>query len=261
MSSSVRSFLRPPRTACRPAVAAALLLLAAGGLQAQMVPRTHLVTGHTQRAVYATPSSDLATASIGLNRRARGSAQGEGLALQDPDAITLWPHWEGRIGVVLDRPNDPMRSPFVLAQPAGNGLKVYSMHMLSDYYFSGGFRATAGLVRGDVSMPWWPTSEQGSTGLNLSLQRIDMLGAQERDGAGDGSYRTMPYVGAGYSTRLNEVQGYGAWKFNADLGLISLNSGNVGRIARVFQGEQGVEELLRELRLRPVIKFSVNYAF
>lgn len=240
-----------------------MLLAAALPTHAQMVPRTHLVTGHTERITYSSPGGDLAIASIGLNARGRSAptGQGEGLSVQDPDAIGLWPHWEGRIGVVLDRPNDPMRSPFVLAQPAGNGLKVHSMHLLSDYYFSGGFRATAGLVRGDVSMPWWPSGQQGSTGLNLSLRRIDMLPIPDHDALDDGEDRTMPYLGAGYSTRLNEVQGYGAWKFNADLGLISVNSGNIARLGRMLQGEQGIEDLLRELRLRPVIKFTVNYAF
>ena len=44
-------------------------------------------------------------------------------------------------------------------------------------------------------------------------------------------------------------------------GLISLNSENIGRVGRVLQGEQKVDELLREMRLRPVVKFSVKYAF
>jgi len=52
-----------------------------------------------------------------------------------------------------------------------------------------------------------------------------------------------------------------SWRFNADLGLITINSNNIGRISQVLQGDMGVDALLRDLRLRPVIKVSVGYAF
>jgi hypothetical protein len=207
-------------------------------------------------------TSDLATASIGLHAPRPTSQSGSGLALGDPPSTSLWPHWEGRIGVVLDRPADPMSNSFVLAQPAYSGLKVYSLHMLSDYYFAGGFRATAGLVRGSSNMPWWPSEQQGATGLNLSMQRVDMLSAPGQDRVhADDATRTSPYLGAGYSTRLNGVRTDNAWRFNADLGLISINSNNIDRITRALQGDEGIDSIIRELRLRPVIKFSVNYAF
>ena len=230
---------------------------------AQMVPMpTNIVTGHAVvRSSTTTLTSDLATASIGLHVPRQGSGNGaEGLTLRDAAANNLWPHWEGRIGVVLDRPADPMSSSFVLAQPAYNGLKVYSMHMLSDYYFAGGFRATAGLVRGSSNMPWWPSEQQGATGLNLSMQRLDTLSSPNQERLEE-TNRTAPYLGAGYSTRLNGIRTDSAWRFNADLGLISINSNNIDRISRMLQGDEGVENIIRELRLRPVIKFSVNYAF
>lgn len=230
---------------------------------AQMVPMpANIVTGHAVvRTATTTLTSDLATVSIGLHMNRQGNRGADGLALRDPATNTLWPHWEGRIGVVLDRPADPMSSSFVLAQPAYNGLKMYSLHLLSDYYFAGGFRATAGLVRGASNMPWWPSDQQGATGLNLSMQRLDTLSSPSQDHALDDANRTSPYLGAGYSTRLNGVRTDSAWRFNADLGLISINSNNIDRISRMLQGDEGVENIIRELRLRPVIKFSVNYAF
>lgn len=192
--------------------------------------------------------------------------EGRGLALESTQLQLLWPHWEGRLGMVLNSGADAVRNPYALSQNEGMGLKVHSMHFLSDYYFSGGFRATAGLVRGATNLPWWntPTADAGNSSVNLSLQRMDLLGLTGAVGTGaltEGAHRTVPYVGAGYSGRLTDTTGQGAWHFNADLGLISLNSGNIGRISRVIQGDQGVDELVRELRLRPVIKFSVNYAF
>lgn len=229
---------------------------------AQMVPMpTNIVTGHAVVRT-STLTGDLATASIGLHAPRQAATSGDGLALKESSNAHLWPHWEGRIGVVLDRPADPMSNSFVLAQPAYNGLKVYSMHLLSDYYFAGGFRATAGLVRGLSNMPWWPSEQQGATGLNLSMQRLDVLSHPGHDGSASDDYaRTSPYLGAGYSTRLSGVRTDSAWRFNADLGLITINSNNIDRISRALQGDAGVETIIRELRLRPVVKVSVNYAF
>lgn len=200
--------------------------------------------------------------SSGLNLA--HAQEGRGLALDGTQLDAMWPHWEGRLGLVLNSGAGAVRNPYALSQNEGMGLKVHSMHLLSDYYFSGGFRATAGLVRGATNLPWWtmPAGEGGST--HMSLQRVDVLGLAGQPSVGaltDSPHRTVPYVGAGYSGRLTEASGQGAWHFNADLGLISLNSGNIGRISRVLQGDQGVDELVRELRLRPVLKFSVNYAF
>jgi hypothetical protein len=240
------------------------LLSGLGSLaHAQMVPMpTNIVTGHAVvRSNTSTLTGDLATASIGLHIPRQAASSGDGLALKEPPSTNLWPHWEGRIGVVLDRPADPMSNSFVLAQPAYNGLKVYSMHLLSDYYFAGGFRATAGLVRGLSNMPWWPSEQQGATGLNLSMQRLDVLSPPGYEGASEDHNRTSPYLGAGYSTRLSGLRSDSAWRFNADLGLITINSNNIDRISRALQGDAGVETIIRELRLRPVVKVSVNYAF
>lgn len=241
------------------------LLSGLGSLvHAQMVPMpANIVTGHAVvRTSTTTLTGDLATASIGLHTPRQAATSGNGLALSEPPSTNLWPHWEGRIGVVLDRPADPMSNSFVLAQPAYNGLKVYSMHLLSDYYFAGGFRATAGLVRGFSNMPWWPSEQQGATGLNLSMQRLDVLSHPGYDGAAtDDHNRTSPYLGAGYSTRLSGLRADSAWRFNADLGLITINSNNIDRLSRALQGDAGVETIIRELRLRPVVKVSVNYAF
>ncbi len=118
------------------------------------------------------------------------------------DAQSLWPYWEGRVGV-LDLPTGAALQPVNLSGPfQTDGLKVQTKRAQPDYY-----------------------------------------------------------LGAGYTAQLPQPSGFSSWRFNADLGLISLNSNNIGRVTRVFQGEQGVDALIRELRLRPVLKFSVNYAF
>ncbi|MBC7699161.1 hypothetical protein [Aquabacterium sp.] len=197
-----------------------------------------------------------------LLRSATALDHGKGLSLNGQQ---FWPHWEGRIGVVVDRAYDPLKDSFVLAQPVpSSGLSLRSAHVLSDYYFSGGFRATVGLVRGSVTQSSWSNSNDDTigSGLNLSLQRIDNLNLGDPRGQSfDGENRTLPYVGAGYAASLGGTGRESMWRFNADLGIISVNSNNIGRISRALQGEAGLDEIVRDLRLRPVIKVSVRYAF
>lgn len=195
-------------------------------------------------------------------RTISSSDQGKGLSLNGQQ---FWPHWEGRIGLVVDRAFDPLKDAFVLAQPVpSSGLNLRSAHILSDYHFSGGFRATVGLVRGSVTRATWSDGAEDATvgsGLNLSLQRLDTLTLNDRYQNFDGENRTLPYVGAGYAASLGTSGSESMWRFNADLGIISVNSNNIGRITRALQGEAGLDEIVRDLRLRPVIKVSVRYAF
>ncbi len=174
-----------------------------------------------------------------------------------PTEFNLWPHWEGRMGLVVAETGAPLGNPFALTGNPGasstSGLRLQSAHLLGDYAWGSGFRATVGLVRGNTAVPFQEPSADG--GLSLGAQVLDPERAANE-------HQTVPYVGAGYSARLNgQPSGAGTWRFNADLGIISLNSQNIGRISRVFQGEAGVDDLVREMRLRPVIKFTVKYSF
>jgi hypothetical protein len=243
--------------AWRAAAASALVGLAALGTTsaawAQMVP-------HAEHALrQSTGSADLTTVRIDLGSPDT-DARGHGLNLRGEG---FWPHWEGRFGAVIDRPLNPLKDTFVLAQPVQGGLRVRSMHMLSDYYVAGGFRATAGLLRGETGQAWWGSGDNGG-GLNLSLQRLDtlsLMGNPASRASADTGQQTMPYLGAGYSSRLMAKGAPSAWRFNADLGLITVNSSNINRITQVLAGDKGLEELAHDLRLRPVIKVSVGYSF
>lgn len=196
---------------------------------------------------------------VHLLRAPAATDAGKGLSLNGQQ---FWPHWEGRIGLVLDRAFDPLKDSFVLAQPVpSSGLNMRSAHVLSDYYFSGGFRATVGLVRGSVTQASWADGTEGN-GLNLSLQHVDTLSLNDpKSQTAEGENRTLPYVGAGYAASLGPVGSASMWRFNADLGLVPANTNNIGRISRAFQGEAGLDDVVRDLRLRPVIKVSVRYAF
>lgn len=175
----------------------------------------------------------------------------------------FWPHWEGRIGVTLDRAADPLKDSYVLVSPRLSGnLSLRSAHVLSDYYFSNGFRATAGLLRGSVTQSSWADGDANSP-LNLSLHRLDTLSLATAGNrtTSEGEIRTLPYVGAGYSARLTPVGAANPWRFNADFGIISINNNNIGRLSRVLTGEDSVSSLTKELRLRPLFKVSVRHAF
>lgn len=231
------------------AVAAAFCgLMTVGAAQAQMVP----YAGHALHQ--NTGSGSYTSVRISLAQNDADDAQGRGLTLRGKG---FWPHWEGRIGVVVDRPVNPLKDSFVLAQPnLSGGLRIRSMHILSDYYLEGGFRATAGLLRGDTGQSWW-TSEGNGGGLNLSLQRLDSLNLM--NGSASQDQQTTPYLGAGYSNSLTLNGTRSAWRFNADLGLVNVNTNN--HLGQVAQGDRTLDELVREMRLRPVVKVSVGYSF
>jgi len=171
-----------------------------------------------------------------------------------------WSQWAPRLGVVIT----DTQSASAYAMPSSStGLKIQSAHVLTDYHLGSGFKATVGLVRGATNLPWWETPDSSMRGsAGLSVQRMDVLSNEGLPTyLGTDPNRTVPYIGAAYSGRFTESDGINAWRFQADLGLISLNSSNAAHMGRVLSGEQGLDELIRELRLRPVVKFTINYKF
>lgn len=235
-----------PMRGALPALCLSLVALSAA--HAQMVPRP-------EHALRQATSGSLTTVRIGW-QQVQGKEAANGLQAAGQ---TLWPQWEGRVGVVIDRPVNPLKDSFVLTQPVPAGLRMRSLHILSDYYMEGGFRATAGVVQGDASQAWWSGSDHGG-GLNLSLQRLDSLSLGHAQ-AGDAPNQTSPYIGAGYSASFQKPGASTAWQFNADLGLIGTRSGALNRLGDALQGNLNTSQLVQGLGLRPLVKVSVGYAF
>lgn len=163
-----------------------------------------------------------------------------------------WPRWQARFG--LTATGAPVE--------AGNRWQLSAGQLLGDYYWSGlrpvgvgrsgGFRATSGLLLGQRSIALGTPALASSQGLGLTVSRSSRLsnGPFEAREA----WSTVPYVGIGYSG----VSLRGGWGFTADLGL----AGTAGGLhTRSGLGSQGAEELLRELRLTPVLQFGASYAF
>ncbi len=215
--------------------------------QAQMVPKA----GH---ALHQARSGDVTEARITWHPVAPG-----GFRSPDDtaplDGRRLLRHWEGRVGAMIDRPANPMHDPLGASHATPPGLRLRSLHLLSDYYLAGGLRATAGVVGGDTAQAWWGAGERGG-GLNLSLQRIDGPAAGLEQGRTPP--RAAPYVGAGYSTRLTLPGSPTAWHLNADLGLTP-QATSVRQISDLTT--PAGTDVEGPTRLRHVLKVSVGYAF
>lgn len=232
-----------------PLLGVAALAWLGSAAQAQMVPQA-------EHAWRQSTQGDLTTVRINLQGGTAG-ARNPGLSLRGKG---FWPQWEGRIGVVMDRPVNPLKDSFVLAQPIPSGLRLRSFHMLSDYYVDGGFRYTAGLLRGELGQAWWSSGDNGG-GLNVSLQRLDSLALAGTGGRSGTEGQTMPYLGAGFTSSIGVWGLSSAWRFNADLGLVGIGSSSLDNMSRALQGDKSLDDLVRDLRLRPLIKVSVGYSF
>ncbi len=141
--------------------------------------------------------------------------------------------------------------------------------VLGDYYFSvsptpqlfslSGFRASSGLLirQPGVSLSDLALSSRSAAAFGVpSHLMLDSVPSPLTE-TGGGQYSTLPYVGLGYSG-IHAKSGWGFW---ADVGLVVRNPGNVLGFGRVVSGAQSADDLVRELRLTPLVQLGVNYSF
>lgn len=175
------------------------------------------------------------------------AVEGNGLL---PHADPLpWARWQGRLAVDV--------TPAWRADLYPTDTGSVSLSLMGDYYFAsgGGFRATSGVIVGGRSTLWAPVPRAG-VGAAFSVDRRlfgDAAGAANPDVTSD----TLPYLGVGYT---GLVAG-SAWGFSADVGLVALAPRNAVKLGRVFSGAQGLDDLVRDLRLTPVLQLGVSYSF
>lgn len=177
------------------------------------------------------------------------AVEGDGLM---PHADPLpWARWQGRLAVGV--------TPAWRAGPTTDAdSRTLSLSLMGDYYFSsgtGGFRATSGVIVGGRSTLWAPVP-RSATGASFSIDRR-LFGAAASAANPDTVSDTLPYLGFGY-TGLSTGS---AWGFSADLGLVALAPRNAVKLGRVFSGAQGLDDLVRDLRLAPVLQLGVSYSF
>ncbi len=184
--------------------------------------------------------------------RADSGLRISGDAVQERSA---WPHWQARFGLATTGS----------AIDGGTRWQLSAGQALGDYYWSGlrpagvsragGFRATSGLLLGPRSLALGIPALASSHGIGLTWSRNSHLatGASEASEA----WLVTPYVGLGYSA----VSLRGGWGFTADLGLAGATGGLRTRRDSSLGASQGMDDLLRELRLTPVLKFGASYTF
>lgn len=183
-------------------------------------------------------------------------AHAEGLK---PNTDTLpWSRWQTRLA--LGSPAPLWRAGL---EGDRSGWGVGSATLMGDYYFSrslaaggtsSGFRATSGLIVGPRT-PLWTARPAGLSATGLLS--VDRRLFEPTTGFDVPDTATLPYVGVGYSG----LSLRGGWSVSADLGLVALTPGHAVKLGRVLGGTQGLDELLRDLRLSPVIQLGVSYSF
>jgi hypothetical protein len=150
-----------------------------------------------------------------------------------------------------------------------SGRSVLSANLLGDYYLTGsllgtntqgGLRTTGGLLVGPAALS---QSSAGlalrnpglglRSGLSVGQRHISLYGPTL---ASDGdSSLTRPYLGIGYTGQSLR----GGWGFSADLGLVQLSQRDELRLGR--NAAQSLEDLLLDMRLRPVLQLGLSYSF
>ena len=180
------------------------------------------------------------------------AGSGQGLSV-DAERL-MWPQWQARLYVATE-PLAPMPSLF-----EGASLRPQSAALFGDYYVTrpyigqaGGLRVTSGLVagmRGSVISPGQATAP-GAFGF--SAQTRQSLGGSSIDGSSD--VLAWPYLGIGYSDGSLR----GGWGFSADLGLAAQSFG-LSRAARSL-GNLSLDDMVRDMRLTPVLQLGVSYRF
>lgn len=167
--------------------------------------------------------------------------------------------------VVLDAGSPWLRGATAGMESAPN---TPAASLIGDYYFSkqltdalvprSGFRASSALlVRASgvsLSELAWSSRSMTSVAAPSRLQ-LGYQGAGWSEPTHDVS--ALPYLGIGYS----DYSLKNGWSFWADLGLVVQSPGAVGGLGRTLSGAQGLEEMVRELQLSPMLQFGANYSF
>ncbi len=195
----------------------------------------------------------------GLLLSVNALADGDGLrAFAGEDS---WPRWQPRI---LATPSFSLwQHAAGVREPGGEALD--SISLLGDFYFSRpqwrnepaqGFRATSGLIIGPLGsqvLSSFGSIARRGVGLGSSLALARSIDNRPHAASID----TTPYVGFGYSSGSAKA----GWGFSADIGIVARNSSSGARFGRLVNGAQSMDDLLREMRLSPLLNVGVSYSF
>lgn len=180
------------------------------------------------------------------------AGSGQGLSV-DADRLA-WPKWQTRLQVYTE-PVTPESTSFDAAS-----LRPRSAALFGDYYMTrpylgqaGGVRVTSGLVTGTRGAVFGPGQTTPPGLFGFSTLARPSLGSMPLDAASE--TLTWPYLGIGYS----DASQRGGWGFSADLGLAAQNFA-LWRTARSL-GNQSMDDIVRDMRLLPVLQLGVSYRY
>lgn len=171
--------------------------------------------------------------------------------LTTPRGEDVWPRWQARVSIHL---NTPLPRPeWSTSRP--DGLQTPALALMGDYYFArtaggdsterpdrlGGFRATGGLVM---------STARANPYLSNARARPDAGGL-------DGRHAALPYVGLGYTT----LSSRGGWRVSADVGLVSQRPESGLRLTTPGGSHQALDDVLRDMRITPLLQVGASYAF
>jgi len=211
-----------------------------------------------EELVMRTASWTIAAALALVPFGAAWAIEGDGLTPRFDSA--QWPRLQGRLS--LGTTASALRAD--PTHPSSNSITLSGVSLLGDYYFSrsplrlghsGGFRATSGIFVGSRSLSLLSTTPS-SLGRSFSVERRNFGLTAPTDSSSQES-TAVPYLGVGY-TGLSLK---GGWGFSADVGLMARSPGSAVKLGRVFSGTQSLDDLLREMRLSPLVQVGVSYSF
>jgi hypothetical protein len=178
---------------------------------------------------------------------APGFAAAQGLAVSG-EATGSLPRVQARVGL----------STLQMADGQAAAWQQQAGVVLGDYYFSrarlglsdvsSGFRATSGLWLGPRSVALGTPALSGNQSLALTALTRSARSAEQAAEP----WSAVPYLGVGWSGASLR----GGWGVTADFGFAARSATGLRPAST-----QGLDDLLRELRLTPVLHLGVSYAF
>jgi hypothetical protein len=181
----------------------------------------------------------------------RVAAGGEGLKARADESP--WARWQGRLTLATAAPNWKAS----LSEGETAGIRVSGVTLSGSYFFAAdravpdGLRATTALIIG-------PRAQASAVQLgSVAFVHDRRWGVASAAASEPSELASLPYLGLGYTGLSTRTR----WSFSADLGLVAQYPGNVARIGRVMGGNQTLDDLLRDLRLAPLLQMGVSYSF
>jgi hypothetical protein len=122
-------------------------------------------------------------------------------------------------------------------------------------------RSTEAQLLGDadgvraVASPWQLKVGQGLDLTGFSVPRRSGWLGEHADSGYD--LAVQPYIGIGYT----EAMPRSGWRFSADLGLLGQSPRPAVKLGAAASAGPSVDDLLRDLRMSPLIQIGASYAF